>query len=81
MKRLVPEIATPLMGNYGAADAGITVDDVKKLEGALKQNKKRYDIKIYPDAKHAAIGRGPTTMIFSAPCSMRGIMVAGRSPR
>jgi hypothetical protein len=31
----------PLMGNYGAADAGIPVGDVRKLEEALKQNNKR----------------------------------------
>jgi carboxymethylenebutenolidase len=56
---LVPDIAAPLMGNYGAADAGIPVDDVRKLEEALKQNGKTFDIKIYPDAKHAFHREGP----------------------
>ena len=56
---VVPEIAAPLTGNYGAADAGIPVDDVTKREEALKQNNKRYDNKIYPDAKLAFHREGP----------------------
>ncbi len=56
---LVPEITAPLLGNYGAADAGIPVEDVKKLEEALKQNNRTYDIKIYPGAKHAFHREGP----------------------
>jgi carboxymethylenebutenolidase len=50
---LVPQITAPLLGNYGAADTGIPVDDVRKLEEALKKNGKTFDIKIYPEAKHA----------------------------
>jgi len=57
---LVPEITAPLLGNYGAADAGIPVDDVKKLEDALQKSKKIFDIKIYPDAKHAFHNTGPS---------------------
>jgi hypothetical protein len=34
------------LGNYGAADAGIPVEDVRKREEALKKNSKRYDIMI-----------------------------------
>lgn len=56
---LVPEIAAPLLGNYGAADAGIPVEDVKKLEEALRKNNKTFDIKIYPEAKHAFHREGP----------------------
>ncbi len=32
---------------------------MRKLEEALKQNNKRYDTKIYPDAKHAFHREGP----------------------
>ena len=56
---LAPEITAPLLGNYGAADAGIPVDDVKKLEEVLKKNDKIFDIKIYPEAKHAFHKEGP----------------------
>jgi carboxymethylenebutenolidase len=49
----VQEITAPLLGNYGAEDAGIPVEDVKKLEAALRASNKTVDIKIYPDAKHA----------------------------
>ena len=55
----VPELTTPLLGNYGAADAGIPVDDVKKLEETLQKNNKPFDIKIYPEAKHAFHREGP----------------------
>ncbi len=56
---LAPEMTAPLLGNYGAADAGIPVDDVRKLEEALKKNNKTFDIKIYPEAKHAFHREGP----------------------
>jgi carboxymethylenebutenolidase len=56
---LAPEMTAPLLGNYGAADAGIPVDDVRKLEEALKKSNKTFDIKIYPDAKHAFHREGP----------------------
>lgn len=56
---LAPEITAPLLGNYGAADAGIPVDDVKKLEEVLKKSGKTVDIKIYPEAKHAFHREGP----------------------
>ncbi len=55
----VPELAMPLLGNYGAADAGIPVEDVKKLEEALQKNNKVFDIKIYPEAQHAFHNPGP----------------------
>lgn len=55
----VPELTVPLLGNYGAADRGIPVDEVKKLEEALKKNNKTFDIKIYPDAQHAFHNPGP----------------------
>jgi carboxymethylenebutenolidase len=56
---LAPEIAAPLLGHFGAADAGIPVDDVKKLEEVLKKSGKTFDIKIYPEAKHAFHREGP----------------------
>jgi len=56
---LAAEIAAPLLGNYGAADAGIPVADVQKLEEALKKSNKTFDIKIYPEAKHAFHKEGP----------------------
>lgn len=56
---LVPEIQAPLLGNYGAADTGIPVETVQKLEEALKKHGKTFDIKIYPEAKHAFHREGP----------------------
>lgn len=56
---LAPEITAPLLGHFGAADAGIPVDDVKRLEEVLKKSGKTFDIKIYPEAKHAFHREGP----------------------
>ena len=47
------KINAAILGNFGAQDQGITPDDVKKFEQALKQDGKKVDIKIYPDAGHA----------------------------
>ncbi len=55
----VSKLNMPLLGNYGEEDAGIPVADVKKLEEELKKNNKIFDIKIYPDAKHAFHSPGP----------------------
>jgi carboxymethylenebutenolidase len=49
----IQKIHAAILGNFGAQDKGITPDDVKKFEEALKQAGKRADIKIYPDAGHA----------------------------
>ncbi len=56
---VAPDISSPLLGLFGDADAGIPVEDVKKLEEVLKKNNKTFDIKIYPGAKHAFHREGP----------------------
>jgi carboxymethylenebutenolidase len=47
------KINAAILGNFGGQDQGIPPDDVKKFEAALKQDGKKVDIKIYPDAGHA----------------------------
>jgi carboxymethylenebutenolidase len=42
-----------VLGIFGGQDRGIPVDDVKKFEQALKQQGKKVEIVIYPDAGHA----------------------------
>jgi carboxymethylenebutenolidase len=49
---LVPEIKEPVLGLYGAEDAGIKVDDVKAMEAALKAAGKTAEFHIYPGAPH-----------------------------
>lgn len=49
---LVNDIKAPVLGLYGAADAGIPVDDVKKMEAALKAAGKKAEFVIYPDTPH-----------------------------
>lgn len=49
----VAKIQAPLLGNFGSADRGIPVEDVKKFEAAMKQAGKAVDIKIYEGAGHA----------------------------
>jgi carboxymethylenebutenolidase len=48
----IKKINAPILGLFGGQDQGISADDVKKFEQALKQNGKKVDIVIYPDAGH-----------------------------
>jgi carboxymethylenebutenolidase len=47
------KINAAILGNFGGQDQGIPAADVKKFEQTLKQDGKKVDIKIYPDAGHA----------------------------
>jgi carboxymethylenebutenolidase len=47
------KINAAILGNFGGKDQGIPPEDVKKFEQTLKQDGKKVDIKIYPDAGHA----------------------------
>jgi carboxymethylenebutenolidase len=49
---LVAEVKCPVLGLYGAADQGISVDSVKRMEEALKAANKPAEFVIYPDAPH-----------------------------
>ena len=46
------DLKVPVLGLYGAADQGIAVADVEKLDAELKATKKPHEIKIYPDTPH-----------------------------
>jgi len=43
----------PILGLFGAEDAGIPVASVEAFEAALQRLRKDYDIQIYPDVGHA----------------------------
>lgn len=47
------KINAAILGLFGGQDRGIPVDDVKKFEQMLKQQGKKVEIVIYPDAGHA----------------------------
>jgi len=49
---LAPEIKEPVLGLYGAEDAGIKVADVKAMEAALRADGKTAEFHIYPGAPH-----------------------------
>jgi carboxymethylenebutenolidase len=49
---LAPEIKEPVLGLYGAEDAGIKVEQVKQMEDALKAAGKTAEFHIYPGAPH-----------------------------
>ena len=49
---LVGSLKAPVLGLYGAADAGIPVDTVEKMRKALKEEKKEAEIVVYPDTPH-----------------------------
>jgi carboxymethylenebutenolidase len=46
------QVKEPVLGLYGAEDQGISVDDVKKMEAALKGAGKTAEFVIYPGAPH-----------------------------
>ena len=46
------DIKAPVLGLYGAADTGIPVDSVKKMEADLKAAGKTAEFVIYPEAPH-----------------------------
>jgi carboxymethylenebutenolidase len=46
------DVKEPVLGLYGAEDAGIPVDQVKQMEAALKAAGKTAEFKIYPGAPH-----------------------------
>lgn len=46
------KINAAILGIFGGQDRGIPVDDVKKFEQTLKQQGKKVEIVIYPDAGH-----------------------------
>jgi carboxymethylenebutenolidase len=48
----IAKINASVLGIFGAQDHGISVDDVKKFEQMLKQQGKKAEIVIYPDAGH-----------------------------
>jgi carboxymethylenebutenolidase len=52
---LAPEINEPMLGLYGGADAGISVDSVHEMEAALRAAGKTAEFHIYPDAPHGFV--------------------------
>ena len=49
---LAGDVKAPVLGLYGAADAGIPVAQVEAMKEALAKAKKKAEFKIYPDAPH-----------------------------
>ncbi len=49
---LAPQVKEPVLGLYGAEDAGIKVEQVKEMEAALKAAGKTAEFHIYPGAPH-----------------------------
>jgi len=49
----IQKITAPLLGNFGAEDRGITPDNVRAFEKAMKADGKSIDVKIYDGAGHA----------------------------
>jgi carboxymethylenebutenolidase len=52
---LAPEIKEPVLGLYGKADAGISVDQVHQMETALKASGKTAEFHTYPGAPHGFV--------------------------
>ncbi len=52
---LAPEVKEPMLGLYGAADAGIPLEQVNEMEAALKAAGKTAEFHIYPGAPHGFV--------------------------
>jgi carboxymethylenebutenolidase len=52
---LAPEVKEPVLGLYGEADTGITPDQVKQMEAALKAAGKTAEFHEYPGAPHGFV--------------------------
>jgi len=52
---LAPEIKEPVLGLYGEADTGISIDQVHQMEAALKANGKTAEFHTYPGAPHGFV--------------------------
>jgi carboxymethylenebutenolidase len=50
---LAADLKAPVLGLYGAADAGIPVDTVEKMKAACAAAKKACEFTVYPDTPHA----------------------------
>jgi carboxymethylenebutenolidase len=49
---IVGELKVPVLGLYGGADSGIPIDQIEKLQAALKAANSGSQIIVYPDAPH-----------------------------
>jgi carboxymethylenebutenolidase len=52
---LAPEVKEPVLGLYGEADTGITPDQVKQMEDALRATGKTAEFHEYPGAPHGFV--------------------------
>ena len=52
---LAPEIREPVLGLYGEADGGISVNQVHQMEAALKASGKTAEFHIFPGAPHGFV--------------------------
>jgi carboxymethylenebutenolidase len=52
---LAPEVKEPVLGLYGAEDAGIKVEQINQMEAALKAAGKTAEFHIYPGAPHGFV--------------------------
>ena len=58
--KTIAALKVPLLGNFGADDAGIPPETVREFETLAKKDGKSVDFKIYPDAGHGfASGKTP----------------------
>ena len=52
LENLIQKLSAPVLGAFGEADHGISIDAVMKFRSCLEQYKKSYHVKLYADAPH-----------------------------
>jgi carboxymethylenebutenolidase len=52
LENLIEKLSAPVLGAFGEADHGISIDAVMKFRACLERHKKSYHVKLYADAPH-----------------------------
>ncbi len=50
---LIPKISCPVLGQFGELDPRVPVPNVYRFRDAMKEQGKRFEMRIYPDTDHA----------------------------
>lgn len=52
LESLIQNLSAPVLGAFGEADHGISIDAVMRFRSCMEQHKKSYHVKLYADAPH-----------------------------
>ncbi|MBV8601731.1 MAG: dienelactone hydrolase family protein [Candidatus Eremiobacteraeota bacterium] len=56
------EVRAPLLLCYGGSDQGIPADEVERIERALREGEKRFELQVYPQKGHGFFRQSSQTL-------------------